>query len=97
MKVRANNINSDLAPSWINPILSWGHVVRKRQKWIFGPTYQKHILDEAMMAVVFGYNVPLLEKVLKVSLPSEIDDVLSLFSHQIFVETSANGNIIIHN
>jgi hypothetical protein len=97
MKVRANNINSDLAPSWVNSILSWGHVVRKRQKWIFGPTYQKHILDEAMMAVAFGYNVPLLEKVLKVSLPSEIDDVLSLFSHQIFVETRANGNIIIHN
>jgi hypothetical protein len=49
------------------------------------------------MAVVFGYNAPLLEKVLKVSLPSEIDDVLSLFSRKIFVETSANGNIIIHN
>jgi hypothetical protein len=81
----------------VNPILSWGHVIRKRQEWIFGPTYQKHLHDEAMMAVVFGYNVPLLEKVLKVSLPSEIDDVLSLFSHQIFVETSANGNIIIHN
>jgi len=97
MKVRANNINSDLAPSWVNPILSWGHVVKKRQKWIFGPTYQKHILDEAMMAVVFGYNVLLLEKVLKVSLPSEIDDVLSLFFFFFFVETSANGNIIIHN
>ena len=97
MKVRENNINSDLSPSWVNPTLSWGHVVRKRQKWTFGPTYQKHILDEAVMAVVFGYNVPLLEKILKLSLPSEIDDVLSLFSRKIFVETSANGNIIIHN
>ena len=97
MKVQTNSINGDLAPSIVNPILSWGHIVRKRQKLIFGPTYQKHILDEAMMAIVFGYNVPLLEKVLKISLPSEIDDVLSLFSHQIFVEMSTNGNIIIHN
>ena len=85
------------SPARANPILSWAHVVRKRQQWIFGPTYKKYILDEAIMAVVFGYKLPLLEKVLKFSLPSEIYDVLSLFSHQIFVETSSNGNIIIHN
>jgi hypothetical protein len=30
-------------------------------------------------------------------LPYEIEDVLSLFSHQIFIETTINGNIIIHN
>ena len=90
------NIGSN-SPYKANPIQSWGHVVRKRQKWTFGPYYQKHIHDEAMMAIVFGYKVPLLEKVLKVSLPSEIDDVLLLFSHQIFIETSANGNIIIYN
>jgi hypothetical protein len=81
----------------LSPMQSWGNVVRKKQEWIFGPTFRKHLRDEAMMAVAFGYNVPLLEKVLKISLPYEIEDVLSLFSHQIFIETSMNGNIIIHN
>ena len=81
----------------LSPMQSWGNAVRKKQEWIFGPTFRKQLRDEAMMAVAFGYSVPLLEKVLKISLPSEIEDVLSLFSHQIFVETSMNGNIIIHN
>ena len=81
----------------LSPMESWGNVVQKKQEWIFGPTFQKQLRDEAMMAVAFGYNVPLLEKVLKISLPYEIEDVLSLFSHQIFIETSMNGNIIIHN
>ena len=70
---------------------------------IYGsPSYRNQLASKpdgimAMMAVAFGYNVPLLEKVLKISLPYEIKDVLSLFSYQIFVETSMNGNIIIHN
>ena len=81
----------------LSPMQSWGNVVRKKQEWIFGPTFRKQLRDEAMMAVAFGYNIPLLEKVLKISLPYEIEDVLSLFSYQIFVETSMNGNIIIHN
>ncbi|MGA7146601.1 MAG: hypothetical protein WBY47_19010 [Desulfobacterales bacterium] len=81
----------------LSPMESWGNVVRKKQEWIFGPIFKKQLRDEAMMAVAFGYNVPLLEEVLKISLPYEIEDVLSLFSHQIFVETSMNGNIIIHN
>ncbi len=81
----------------ISPMESWRNVVQKKQEWIFGPTFQKQLHDEAMMAVAFGYNVPLLEKVLKISLPYEIEDVLSLFSYQIFIKTSMNGNIIIHN
>jgi hypothetical protein len=81
----------------LSPMESWGNVVQKKQEWIFGPTFRKQLCNEATMAVDFGYSVPLFEKVLQISLPYEIEDVLSLFSHQIIVETSMNGNIIIHN
>ena len=80
-----------------NPVLLWRYAVRKKKELIFGPTYQKYMYDEAMMAIVFKYNIPLLEKILQVSSPSEVDDVLTLFSSQIVVETSLNGNIVIHN
>ena len=41
---------------------SWKQAIRKRQKLILGPQYRNALHDECVMAVVFGYNGPLMAK-----------------------------------
>jgi len=48
------------------------------------------------MAVVFGYNAPLLAKILAFSHPSEIEYIKDLFAHKIDIKVS-NGNLVISN
>ena len=50
---------------------SWKQAVKKRQKLILGPQYRNALHDECVMAVVFGYNAPLLAKILAFSHPCE--------------------------
>jgi len=73
---------------------AWKQVVRKRQKIILSPQYRKAMHDECMMALVFGFTAPLLEKILTYSLPSEHDFVVDLFSNDIEI-TISNGNLVI--
>lgn len=75
---------------------AWKLVVRKRQKLIFCPQYRKAMHDECMMAVVFGYTAPLLEKILTYSLPSEYESVKDLFSNTVNI-TINKGNLVISN
>jgi hypothetical protein len=75
---------------------AWKHVVRKRQKIILSPQYLKAVHDECIMALVFGYTAPLLEKILTYSLPSEYESVMDLFSYDIEI-TISNGNLVISN
>jgi hypothetical protein len=49
-----------------------------------------------MMAVVFGYNAPLLAKILTFSRPSEYEYVKDLFANKIDIMFS-NGNLVISN
>ena len=75
---------------------AWNQVVRKRQKIILSPQYRNAMHDECMMAVVFGFTAPLLEKILTYSLPSEYEFVMDLFSNDIEI-TISNGNLVISN
>ena len=52
--------------------------------------------DECVIAAMIGYNAPLLEKILAISLPSEIDYVIELFSNEVDI-TFINGNLVISN
>jgi len=74
----------------------WKQAIRKRQKLIFNPQYKRAMRDECMMAVVFGYTAPLVEKVLLFSLPSECASVMDLFSGKVDI-TFTNGNLVISN
>jgi hypothetical protein len=75
---------------------SWKQIVRKRQKLILGPQYRNALHDECLMAVVFGYNGPLLAKILAFSHPSEYEYVTALFADKIDI-TFTNGNLVISN
>jgi hypothetical protein len=75
---------------------SWKHVVRKRQKLILGPQYRNILHDECVMAVMYGDNAPLLEKILAISLPFEIEYVVELFTNKIDIQF-INGNLVISN
>lgn len=75
---------------------SWKQVARKRQKLILGPQYRNALHDECVMAVVFGDNTPLLEKILAFSHPSEYETVKDLFANPINIRYS-NGNLVISN
>ena len=75
---------------------SWRQVVRKRQQLILGPQYRNVMHDECVIAAMIGYNAPLLEKILAISLPSEIDYVIELFSNEVDI-TFINGNLVISN
>jgi hypothetical protein len=75
---------------------SWKPAVRKRQKLILGPQYRNALHDECVMAVVFGYNGPLMAKILVFSHPSEYEYVKDLFSDKINI-TFSNGNLVISN
>jgi hypothetical protein len=75
---------------------SWKQIVRKRQKLILGPQYRNALHDECVMAVVFGYNGPLLAKILAFSHPSEYEYVTDLFADKIDI-TFRNGNLVISN
>jgi len=75
---------------------SWKQVVKNRQKLILGPQYRNALHDECYMAVVFGYNAPLLAKILTFSLPSEYEYVKDLFANKIDIMFS-NGNLVISN
>jgi len=75
---------------------SWKQVVRKRQKIILSPQYQNAMHDECIMALVFGFTAPLIEKILIYSLPSEYEFVMDLFSNDIEI-TISNGNLVISN
>jgi hypothetical protein len=75
---------------------SWKQVVRKRQKLILGPQYRNALHNECFMAVVFGYNAPLLSKILAFSHPSEFEYVKDLFANKIDI-TFSNGNLVISN
>ena len=74
----------------------WKQVVRKRQKIVLSPQYRNAMHDECMLAVVFGFTAPLLEKILTYSLPSEYEFVMDLFSNDIEIRFS-NGNLVISN
>lgn len=75
---------------------AWTQVIRKRQKLILCPQYKEALYDECIMAVVFGFTAPLLEKILLYSLPVEYESVMDLFTSQVDV-TFSNGNIVISN
>jgi len=75
---------------------TWRQVVRKRQKIILAPQYRKAMHDECMMALVFSFTTPLLEKILTYSLPSEYEFIMDLFSNDIEI-TISNGNLVISN
>ena len=62
---------------------AWKQVVRKRQKIILSPQYREAMHDECMMALMFGFTAPLLDKILRYSLPSEYEFVIDLFSDDI--------------
>ena len=74
----------------------WKQVVRKRQKIILSPQYRKAMHDECIMALLFGFTAPLLDKILTYSLPSEYKFVMDLFSNDIEI-TISNGNLVISN
>lgn len=75
---------------------SWKQAVRKKQKLILGPQYRNALHNECFMAVVFGYNAPLLAKILTFSHPSEFEYVKDLFANKIDI-TFSNGNLVISN
>jgi len=75
---------------------SWKSVARKRQKLVLGPQYRDALQEECIMAVVFGYNAPLLAKILTYSLPSEYEYVIDLFTNKVDIKVS-NGNLVISN
>ena len=75
---------------------AWKQVIRKKQKIVLSPQYQKAMHDECIMALVFDFTAPLLEKILIYSLPSEYEFVMDLFSNDIEI-TISNGNPIISN
>jgi hypothetical protein len=78
---------------------SWKQAVEKRkkkQKLILGPKYRNALHDECMIAVVLGYNGPLLTKILAYSHPSEFEYIKKLFSNDIDI-TFSNGNLVISN
>jgi hypothetical protein len=45
---------------------------------------------------MYGDNVPLLEKILAISLPSEIEYIIELFADEIDIKF-INGNLVISN
>ena len=69
---------------------------QKRQKLILGPQYRNVLHDECMMAMVLGYNGPLLTKILAYSHPSEYEYIKALFANEIDI-TFSNGNLVISN
>jgi hypothetical protein len=75
---------------------SWKQIVRRRQKLILGPQYRNVLHDECVIAVMYGDNVPLLEKILAISLPSEIEYIIELFADEIDIKF-INGNLVISN
>ena len=75
---------------------SWKQVAKKRQKLILGPQYRNALHDECHMAIVFGYNGPLLAKILAFSHPSEFEYIKALFANKIDIAFS-NGNLVISN
>ncbi|MGA7144088.1 MAG: hypothetical protein WBY47_06245 [Desulfobacterales bacterium] len=75
---------------------SWKQIVRRRQKLILGPQYRNVLHDECVIAVMYGDNVPLLEKILAISLPSEIEYIIELFTDEIDIKF-INGNLVISN
>ena len=86
--------------AYYNPIWpaheAWKRAIGKRQKLILGPQYRNALHNECMMAVVFGYNSPLLEKILAFSHPSEYEYVKDLFANKVDIIFS-NGNLVISN
>ena len=75
---------------------SWKQVVRKRQKLILGPQYRNVLHNECIIAVMFGDNAPLLEKILAISLPFEIEYIIELFTNEVDIKF-VNGNLVISN
>lgn len=78
---------------------SWKKAARKRhkrQKLVLGPQYRNALNDECVMAVVLGYNGPLLAKILAFSHPSEHGYIKDLFAEKIDI-TFSNGNLVISN
>jgi hypothetical protein len=75
---------------------AWKQVVKKKQKLVLCQKYQVAMHDECVMAVVFGYHVPLLEKILSFSMPSEYESVKDLFASKVDIVVS-NGNLVITN
>jgi len=75
---------------------AWKQVLRKRQKLILCPQYREAMHDECIMAVVFGFTAPLMEKILLYSLPVEYESVIDLFTSKVDI-TFSKGNIVISN
>ena len=69
---------------------------QKRQKLILGPQYRNALQDECFIAVVLGYNDPLLAKILAFSHPSEHEHIKDLFANEVEINFS-NGNLVISN
>jgi len=75
---------------------AWRQVVKKRHELVLCPQYRHALRDECIMALVFGNNGPLFEKILAYSLPAEYESVIDLFADKISIKVS-NGNLIISN
>ena len=69
---------------------------QKRQKLILGPQYRNLLHEECIMAIVTGYNGPLLAKILAYSHPSEHKYIKDLFANDVEINFS-NGNLVISN
>lgn len=82
------------------PTLAWKTALKpspsKRacKEIVLGPGYTRIMRDDCMMAAVFGYIRPLLEGILKHSLPCERENVLDLFRGDVCV-TIRKGNLVI--
>lgn len=75
---------------------AWKQVAAKKQKLILGPQFRYAMHDECILAIVFGYHVPLLEKILAYSFPCEHESVIGLFTNKVDIKIR-NGNLIISN
>jgi len=63
----------------------------------FGAEYARCFRDELMMAVVFNYRKPLIEKILSVSLPCEIPVLMDVVTWDYSINIEYNGNLTLAN
>ena len=63
----------------------------------FTDIYLPYMLDEAMMAVCFGYIHPLFEQIMEMSLKSEYDTIYKLYNSEPLSITLNRGNLTISN
>lgn len=53
--------------------------------------------DELMMAVVFNYHLPLIEKIVSFTLPCEMESVMDVLGWNYSIDIGYNGNLTLAN